>query len=236
MELLLAFAAPALPPPSLSLQLGRAVKQKRAPSGDLFHCSDSALSLTSSNCSGTRKIMLFMQTGVLPVNRETRVNLCQDFSEIIQQQWRPVTAVDTSWKPASFPCASHTGVWQIVKPANRIGPHGLHQKGQEHREGNSQSQRRWSHYSFGNFSPRNICCTWSVAISRPTWSSYLKRRLRRKPGNPQPWQLELFLIFSWRLSMTSHDDFSRPCHMHSDPGLLIKGWAFSSHTFDWFCK
>lgn len=178
--------------------------------------------------------MLFMQTGVLPVNRETHVNLCQDSSEIIQQQRRPVTAVDTSWKPASFPCASHTRVWQNVKPANRIGPHGLHQKGQEHREGSSQSEPIWSRHSFWKFSPRNICSSWSVAITPPTCSSYLKLRLRRKPGNPQSWQLELIPIRDWRVWMKSRDDFWRPCHMHPDPGVLIKRLAFSSHSFDWF--
>lgn len=178
--------------------------------------------------------MLFMQTGVLPVNRETRVNLCQDSSEIIQQQRRPVTAVDTSWKPASFPCASHTRVWQNVKPANRIGPHGLHQKGQEHREGSSQSEPRWNCHSFGKFSSRNICSSWSVAITPPTGNSYLKLRLRRKRGNPQSWQLELIPIRDWRVWMTSRDDFWRPCHMHPDPGVLIKRLAFSSQSFDWF--
>lgn len=84
---------------------------------------------------------LCMQIRVLPVNRKTCVNLCQDSSKQYSAGKDLSLLFDIFWKGAIFLCLTDSCLTEC-KPANRIGPHGLYLKGQKLLKASAQSELR----------------------------------------------------------------------------------------------
>lgn len=134
-------------------------------------------------------VTLFMQTRVLPVNRKTRVNLCQDSSQVIQCRRRPVTAVWHFLEASQFFIASQTRVWQNVNQPTESGHMGSIRKVRNSTK--RAPNQSWDgaaavsgNFHRGTFSPRGDSSE-SDAITPPTWRGCLKLILpsgRRRPS------------------------------------------------------